>query len=83
MRQHNRIRTWKLLTSQFTIQVDQHQVDITYDYNHQIITIHVDTILEVQYHYTPASSTFNLVNLADIALRYVEAFERKHTNNYI
>jgi hypothetical protein len=60
----------EIINSQFCIKVSDDEIELIYDHRHQMMTVHVNSELTVQYHYYPTRESFNYVNLLDIAVRF-------------
>lgn len=70
-----------VINSQFCIRIGEDEIELIYDHSHQQMTVFVNTELSIQYHFSPSRSSFNYVNLMDIAAKMRTHHYKKKLQN--
>lgn len=60
-----------------TVQVDQFQVDISYDFNTCEIEIFVDAHREVRWYFKPERTIYNHMNMVTLAVEAVSKMKKR------
>jgi len=63
-----------------TIQIDQYQVDISYNFSSREIEIFVDANLHLRWHFNPERMIYNHMNMIEIAATAVTRWKKKRND---